>query len=113
MDDDEGYGYDYDSEEDDGYGNDRRRSGGGRGRGARGRGGAKGMGGRKGRGGARGRKPKPAAMQRFRDRLVGAQAGLKTKMSGVTHKGAKVIRELKVYTICVCFQSFLVGISSA
>lgn len=61
-------------------------------------------GGRAGRGGGRGpprrggprRRPPPARMQRLKARLVDAQADLKTKMSGVTHKGAKVMRELKV-----------------
>lgn len=52
---------------------------------------------RGGRGGGRRRlPPQPARMQQLKARLAGAQEGLKTKMTGVTHKGAKVIRELKV-----------------
>lgn len=55
-------------------------------------------GGRRGpRGGRAGRsKPPPARMEVLKARLFDAQTGLKTKMSSVSHKGAKVIRELKV-----------------
>lgn len=110
-DDDDGFGgsdgYDYDDDSadgeysvDDGFGGGHGKGfqssrKGGRGRGAV----AGGGGGRRGppRGGRGGRKkPPPARMELLKARLFDAQTGLKTKMSSVSHKGAKVIRELKV-----------------
>ncbi|CAM9489398.1 unnamed protein product [Hapterophycus canaliculatus] len=70
--------------------------GGGRGAGARGKrkeGPASGgrAGSRRGRRGP----PPPARMEQLKAKLAGAQVELKAKVSGVTHKGAKVMRELK------------------
>ncbi|CBN75765.1 conserved unknown protein [Ectocarpus siliculosus] len=50
---------------------------------------------RGGRGRGRRGPPPPARMERLKAKLADAQVGLKTKMTGVTHKGAKVMRELK------------------
>ena len=44
----------------------------------------------------RGRKVASPGIQRIKETLIGAQENLKTTMSSVTHRGAKVMRELKV-----------------
>ncbi|CAM9836791.1 unnamed protein product [Ectocarpus sp. 12 AP-2014] len=86
---------------DDGYGNGNARAGSGRRPppppGRRGEGGQRRGGGpsRGGRGRGRRGPPPPARMERLKAKLADAQVGLKTKMTGVTHKGAKVMRELK------------------
>ncbi|CAM9249081.1 unnamed protein product [Ectocarpus sp. 8 AP-2014] len=87
---------------DDGYGNSNARASSGRRPpppppGRRGEGGQRRGGGpsRGGRGRGRRGPPAPARMERLKAKLADAQVGLKTKMTGVTHKGAKVMRELK------------------
>lgn len=117
-DDDDSFGAD---SFDEGYSNARASSGrrppppSRRGEGGQRRGGGPSRGGR-----GRGRRgpPAPARMERLKAKLADAQVGLKTKMTGVTHKGAKVMRELKVrptvenkeYHGCgflVCWKRFL------
>lgn len=85
---DELYGYDSEEEDDlydDDYSSDED---------ARGRG-RQPSGGRRAPRGAR-VQPRGARLQLFKERLTEAQGKLKNRVSGATHKGAKVIRELKV-----------------